>query len=647
MEKKSSQRCRSLLSSIRIGQLEVTNRIVLAPMDTEFTAADGSVTDRYVAFLGERAAGGAGMILTEFSAVDAEQMMSSLGSYSGRLKAGLNRLVDAVAPWRSKLFLQLAHHGGQALVAMTGQRPVAPSEISCPLYTHVPRALSRDEILGLIEKFVEAGVRAKAAGFDGVEVHGAYDYLIGQFLSPHCNRRSDDFGGTFAGRTHFASAIIDGIRGRCGSEFPIGFKFSAYEDLPGGLSLEEGERIAQWAESRGVAYVHVAVTSSRVDLSNLSTLYSNSAEHEKIATRIRAKVHVPVIVTACSRTTDDAERLLTSGAADLVAVGRAFLADPAWGRSAVSGASPRPCILCNRCHQRIMNSRAIRCTVNPRLGEDEGTPSPPSCTPRDVTIVGCGPAGLAAAFAAAERGHRIRMFEKRDRVGGNLVFAAAHSFKHPMKELLMYYEAQLRRYPIDLRLQVDCSVGSLLAEPAAVIVVATGSRPLLPAIQGAEGAHIYQATHPSVLDAELPEEVVVVGAGLVGLETALHLAEHGRRVTVVEKLAQGDVLADEATYVRDHLMARLDECGVRLLFGQLLLGVAADHVTCLNPETGTRVDLRSDAVVLALGYVSDTTLYDDLRLRSPAAEVIAVGDCRQIGNLYSAIQNGHQIGCRI
>lgn len=645
--KKNPHGCTRLLSPIRLGALDVANRIVLAPMDTEFTAADGSVTDLYTAFLRERAAGGAGMILTEFSAVDAEQMMSSLGCYSGRLKAGLNRLVDAVSPWGARIFLQIAHHGGQALQTLTGQRPVAPSEIASPLYTHLPRALTRDEVLQLIEKFVDAAARAQAAGFDGVEVHGAYDYLIGQFISPHCNHRADDFGGSFERRLQFPAAIIAGIRDRCGSDFPVGFKFSAVEDLPGGSDREEGVRIARWAESQGVVYVHVAVTASRVDLTNLSTLYSNADTHSAIGAQIREAIRVPVILTACSRTPEEAERVIADGKADLVAIGRSFLADPAWGTRAAAGTPPRPCILCNRCHQRIMRSRAIHCTVNPRLGEDEGTTTPLTRQAKSVTVVGGGPAGLAAAFAAVDRGHRVTVLEQGSRVGGNLVYAAAHSFKYPMGELLAYYEAKLEASDIDVRLLGTASPDGLMAQPSDVIILAIGARPMLPDVPGITGHQVLLPTDPKVLDAALPPRVVVVGAGLVGLETALHLAEHGKQVDVIDKLDEARLLADEATYVRAHLLTQLAAHGVGLHTGRKLVCIDQHRVRCESAATGEGEEFAADTVVLALGYVPKTELADELRQRSPKAMVISVGDCRRVGNLYTAIQQGHQVGSHL
>ncbi len=637
---------RALFSPITIGNLTLRNRVVLAPMDTELTAPDGGVTDRYVAFLRERARGGAGLILTEFSAVDEAQMMSSLGSYSGRLKAGLNRLVEAVEPFGSRMFLQLAHHGGQALTSMTGKRPVAPSEIDSPIYTHRPRALEHDEVLDLVRRFVDAAQRAQQAGFHGVEVHAAYNYLIGQFISPHCNRRQDDFGGSFDGRMRFPGAVIQGIRRVCGAEYPIGFKFSAYEELPDGLTLEEGRRVAAWAQSQGVAYVHVAVTSSRADLTNLSTLYSSSARHTEIGRAIRDTAQVPVILTACCRTPDEAEHLLVAGTCDLVAVGRPFLADPHWARKAQAGQLGRPCILCNRCHQRIMTSREIRCTVNPALGSDEGRPARPAPKARQVVIVGAGPAGMSAALAATERGHHVTLFEERSTVGGNLALAASHDFKRPVKELLTYFQERLSAAPIDVRLGTAFTANRLKKTPD-VLVVAVGATPVVPKVPGIPAAHVVQATDTAVLEASLCDPVVVAGAGLVGLETALHLARGGRSVCVIEKRKDEDVFRNEATYIRDHLFARLETLGVALLFGHELAKVERDTILCQIADQATSRILPCRTLVLALGYAPSRALLEEVASYASQVEVLAVGDCSQTGNLYTAIHDGHEIGSRI
>ena len=637
---------RALFSPIKIGNLTVKNRVVLAPMDTELTAPDGGVTDRYVAFLRERAVGGAGLVLTEFSAVDEAQMMSSLGSYSGRLVAGLNRLVEAIEPFGSRIFLQLAHHGGQALTSMTGKRPVAPSEIDSPIYTHRPRALERDEVLALIGRFVEAAQRSQQAGFHGVEVHAAYDYLIGQFVSPHCNRRQDDFGRSFDGRMRFPGAVIEGIRRACGAEYPIGFKFSACEALPGGLTLEEGQRVATWAESQGVAYVHVAVTSSRVELTNLSTLYSTSAQHEEIGRTIRKTVKVPVILTACCRTPDEAERLLEAGMCDLVAVGRPFLADPHWARKAQARQLERPCILCNRCHQRIMTSREIRCTVNPSLGTDEGRPARLAPKAKQVVIVGAGPAGMSAALAAAERGHHVALFEQRDTVGGNLALAASHDFKQPVKELLAYFQERLGAAPIDVHLGTAFTADRL-KEPPDVLVIAVGATPIVPQIPGIPAAHAAQATDRAILEASLSGPVVVAGAGLVGLETALHLARNGLSVSVIEKRDREAAFRGEATYIRDHLFARLEALGVSLLFEHELARVERDTILCRVGDGAKCKALPCRALVLALGSAPSRTLLEEVAPHARDVEVLAVGDCSQTGNLYTAIHDGHEMGSRI
>ncbi len=635
-----------LLHPIHIGALELKNRIALAPMDTELTAPDGSVTDRYVAFLRERARGGAGLLFTEFSAIDQDQMMSSLGSYSGRLKAGLNRLVEAVEPYGSRVFLQLAHHGGQALTALTGRRPVAPSEIECPLYTHRPRALTEDEIETLIERFVDAAVRASEAGFHGVEVHGAYDYLIGQFTSPACNQRSDRFGGSFENRMRFAGSIIEGIRRRCGAAYPIGFKFNIYEELPRGLTLEDGIIIARWAEEQGVVYAHVAVTAARANLTHLSTLYSDNKELEAMTATIRKALHIPVIATACARRPEDARRLLDESTADIVAVGRGFLADPSWANKTGDTAALRPCILCNRCHQRIMTSRTIHCTVNPHLGEDEGKEVVRTSSSKTVVVVGAGPAGVSASLSAEARGHRVHLYEREQRIGGNLVAAAHHAFKGPMRELLFFYEREIARSKIELTLGAVPSTETILTLSPDVIVVATGGRPFVPPIPGTNLDNVLSPTDQKVLDGQIPKEVIVAGAGLVGLETALHLSHAGCQVTVIDTITQEQVLSTEATYVKSHLLERLEETGTELRCGLRITGITRGGLTC-SDRTGAERTLACEAIVLALGYVPADEMTQKLREAFPHTGVIPIGDCRNVGNLYTAIQHGHQVGCTV
>ena len=359
-----------LFSPIAVGPLEIANRVVLAPVDVGLHGPNGEVTERYIDFIVDRARGQTGLLITEFTTVTPEKRVITTSVWDDRFIPGLARMAEAVHDAGSPIFMQIAALGGKSYV-----EPFAPSAVDSPLYEQTPREMTVDEIKLMVERFIQGARRAKQAGFDGVEYHCAHSYLGGQFISPHTNRREDDYGGDFDGRMRFGAEVIAGIRQECGDDFPIGFKFSAHEHLHGGVNdhYDEGEndklhlRVAEFMEKAGVAYLHVATTSATlmrvkgfVECTHPSVppMYIKPNTLVDLAEEVKANgARVPVIATGGITDPADAEDIIASGRADMVALGRTLIADGHWARKARVGENIAPCIRCNFCHSFVVMDR--------------------------------------------------------------------------------------------------------------------------------------------------------------------------------------------------------------------------------------------------------------------------------------------------
>ena len=344
-----------LFTPIRVGPLEVKNRVVLAPLDVGLHGPDGEVTDRYIDFLVDRARGETGLLITEFTSVWPEKRVITTSVWDDRFIPGLSRISEAVHDAGAPVFMQIAALGGKSYV-----EPFAPSAVDSELYEQVPREMTVPEIQNMVECFVRGAERAQRAGFDGVEYHCAHSYLGGQFISPHTNRRDDEYGGDFERRMKFSAEVVAGIRGACGDDFPIGFKFSAHEHLHGGVNdrCDVGEsdgdhlQVAKYMEDIGVAYLHVATTSSTImkvkgfvecTHPSVPPLYIKPNTLVDLAAEVKdSGVRVPVIATGGITDPDDAEGIIAEGRADMVALGRTLIADGHWARKARSAGTSLP-----------------------------------------------------------------------------------------------------------------------------------------------------------------------------------------------------------------------------------------------------------------------------------------------------------------
>jgi len=644
---------KGLLSPVNIGGQEIKNRVVMAPVaNVGMAFSDGAPTDYYVSFLEERARGGVGLIITANTEVDPEHRVG-LGMHSPRMLPAWARLVSAIHQYGTKILLQLAHRGGTGEREVTGVQPIAPSAIRCPLYTEVPRELKDWEIQRLIEKFVQAALWAKQAHFDGVELHAAHGHdIIEHFISPALNKRSGRYGGSFEGRMRFIEEIIYGIRRICGKEFMIGVKLSAYEHLEGGIDLELAKQIALYLKKVGVDYLHVASAVWGLGghrYLSVGPLYSPPDEVISLTKEIKNTVQgLPVIAATNITTPDFAEALIVKKGFDLVALGRALIADPYWVKKVEHGhvADIQPCIRCNECHLQMSYRKLWRCTVNPYLGWRGGQDRiEVSRRSKLVVVVGGGPAGMQAALTAALRGHRVHLFERSEDLGGNLAVASIPPFKKELRRLLDFYRRQVEKNEVAVHLETEVSASQVKDLSPDVVIVAAGADYTMPDIPGIERGHVMTATEALLKSEEVGERVLILGCGSIGAETAWHLALAGRCVTVIDILPKDKLLHNEHANNRNVLLWNLKEKGVCILSKTAVQEIGHGRAL-LNREGEDRL-VSVDTIVIATGMKPRTDLINVLRGELKHILIVPIGDCLRPGKLGDAIHGAHRLANRI
>ncbi len=632
-----------LFSPFRIRTLQLRNRIAMAPMGTWYADEEGFVTDRMVEYYRERARGGVGLVIVEHTAVALEGRSSRrmLCAYDDRYIPGLARLAEAVHGEGAKIALQLNHVGRTASYEVTGLPAVGPSATGRSRDGRVPRELSEEEVSVRVEYFAQAALRARKAGFDAVELHGAHGYLINQFLSPWTNKRTDRYGGSTGNRCRFAVEVLRRVKELAGDDFPVWFRVDGDEGLgEQGIRLEEAKRICRILEEAGSDAIHVSFGHGEGTLYASAPYYLPQGHLLKYAKAIRDVVSVPVIGVGNIVDPEVAEKALGEGCADLIALGRALLADPEWPRKAHEGRRIRPCILGNRgCCDHRGPEGEVRCLVRPETGREwEGPPSPAESS-RRVVVVGGGPAGMEAALVATRRGHEVTLFERKGLLGGTFRTAARPPGKGYILKFLEYLEREVRESGVEVRLSTEATAEDVLAISPDAVVVATGARYRPPDLPGAE--HAVLAVDVLGGKVQVDGRVLIVGGEVTGLETADFLSERGCRMAVVDR--KGRLGEDLTGHCRHFLLRRLEEKDVELLLGTEVLAFLPDGAIVRADGRERRLS-GYDAVVVAFGLRSEDRLARELEGKVP---LWVVGDAKAPRSALEAIHEGYEVGLRI
>ena len=659
-----------LFESGNIGNLILKNRIIMDSINIQLLVPidEAPFSERAIDFYIARARGGVGMIKTVFMRPN-RRLEFSIGEPvvdSERCVSWLNDLAEAAHDHGAKVCVQLSPGLGRIPVprpglphgGLVGPSPLpsfrdpngnmprlGPGRYPAEAEDHViTRELSLEEIEQMVTDFEFSARIIRLADIDAIEIHGHQGYLLDQFLTPLWNKRTDKYGGDLEGRLRLGLELIEAAKRGAGADFPILFKFPLTHYLEGGREVEEGLEIARRLEAAGVSALTVNggcyETYNRAQPPTTQPRGCNVA----LAEMTKRVVGIPVVSSGKLGYPELAEKVLQEGKADFIALGRYLLADPDWANKAREGRTEdiRPCLGCHEgCIARVRKYQHISCAVNPATGIERALGIQPTTNRKSVLVIGGGPAGMEAARVSALKGHTVTLWEKEDALGGNLIPASVPDFKDDYRLLIGYLSTQLHKLGVGLELQKEATPESVATVHPDVLFVAAGARPIIPDIEGIhkgmEARRVVTAVDALLGKAEIGQSLAVIGGGLVGCETALHFAQKGKDVTVVEMLdtVAGDMVWGNAL----DLIKLLDDNGVEILTGVRVVRVTETGID-LASETSEKKSLRADTTVIAVGMESNRGLLESLL--DGVDEVYAVGDCVKPRKVMGAIWEGYR-----
>ena len=530
-----------LFSPLNLAGMQLANRLVMPPMSINFGVDEhGCITNQHTAYLEARARHGTAMITVGGGAVHPSglDLPRMPPIWDDEFMASHMPMVEAVQRHGVRIGMQLLHGGRQAFHA----ERVAPSPLpSLGVVKGVPRELSSDEILELAAAHGDAALRCKNAGYDYVEIHGAHGYLIAEFMAPLSNLREDEWGGPFENRIRFLLEILKDIKTKCGPDYPVGVRYNGEDYIDQGWHLDEALRLAPILEAQGADWLHISAGIYGSFPVTIPSMYADPACFAHLAQAVKQVVEIPVVAVGRIKDPRHADELIAQGAADLVAMGRAQLADPALAAKAREGrfSEIRPCIgCCLGCIDRALALDEATCVMNPQVNREHVLGDLQQATePKRVLVVGAGPAGLAAARLARMRGHQVWLFDQAPQAGGILAYAHKAPGRSELGDMLEYYLAELKRLGVELRLDSELNAALLDEIRPSDVVIASGSQPELPQIQGVFDTEMELHTPADVLGTKnlTGPKVLVLGGGVAGLTIADHLAGQGREVAVLNR----------------------------------------------------------------------------------------------------------------
>ncbi len=677
-----------MFSPMKIGKMEVKNRVVMTAAEFSLGQPNGEPTERLMNYYEERAKGGVGLItpgITRVNDMGAASTFTQLSMSSDRHIEPMREMANRLHKYGAKLCIQLHHPGRQGyassintlplIIPITDRFPKVPEMLfkatpvllgleakkvcmslqapsKCELSAHGAtriHAMSKREIHKLRDDFIAAAVRCKKAGVDCVELHSTHGYILQQFLSPNTNKRTDEYGGSFDNRLRFITEIIDGIKTQCGRDYPLIVRLCADEmyDRIGkpekGYNLEEGKKIAKRLEEIGVDAINVS--SACYDTYNywLEPTSFEPGWRAYLAKEIKSVVNIPVIAANFIRSPEQAERQLEEGYQDFVGSARNFICDPYWAKKAEEGHPEkiRRCIGCLHCIKSFMFNASFKgtpgeCALNPAVGiEKEYENMPKTGRGFRVIIIGAGPAGLTAAITLKRRGFVPIILEKEKEAGGQVNIAAAGPYKDKLHWAIEDMLTECKDLGIEIRYNIEATPELIKEEAPYAVLLASGGTPVRPrSIEGIDGDNVYLAPDILLGKAELKDKrVALIGSGLTGLETCEKLNETGNRVTIVE---MAKAVAENAWFqFVDDSLSRIKPYGTEILLNTKLVSIDKNGVT-VEDKNGQR-KLEADAVVLSMGVRPNNALADEIE--ALGIRCYAIGDADKGGTIGNATQS--------
>lgn len=637
-----------LFTPMKIGNCEIPNRLVVPAMVTNTCNPDGTLTDRFIKYHEEKAKGGWGLIIVEdYGVTEIGKGYPFIpGFYNDEQIKENIKLTDTVHKYGSKIFCQIYHSGKQKFAGTPGEC-VGPSAIKDPLAMNMPREMTVEEIHTVVKAFGEAARRAKEAGFDGVEIHAGHGYLLAEFLSSFINKRTDEYGGCFANRIRFFDEVYAEVRKTVGYDYPVTVRFSVNEYVVGGRTECESYALARHFDELGVDAIHVSNGCYAAEPTHhvISSMFADHGFNADDAAQVKNMVSCPVITVNKINEPMMADTVLKMGKADFIAVGRGSIADPYFPAKAKEGRLDEinHCIGCLQgCLGEAMKGN-FTCLVNPRVTHEFENDLAKTDEPKKVVVVGAGPGGLMAARTAAIRGHEVDVYDKDTHFGGTFRSAAYPMGKGILSTVISSYRAQCEK--LGVRFHMGCEVTEQILEDAKAdaVILATGSKPFTPPIEGIKDVNVLTAEDVLLGNVDIPAgPVVVCGGGEVGGETAEFISQTNRDVTILEM--RPNILVEMFPYNLIPTMERLYKQQVRIITNATVSKVTENSVS-YKDQSGQEVVIPATTIVSAFGYRNYNPLEE--AAKKHCIDVQVIGSAVKAGNALTAIHEGYEAGLKL
>lgn len=632
-----------LFSPAKIGGCFLKNRIIMALFPTKY-ATENKVTPKITEFYRARARGGAALIILDCPCLDypraykgPHELRFDMEEYA----TGIKELLNVIHKEGSKAFMQLNYPKERVVEQeIAGARKKEGDWI-----VSLANAMSLDEADEILEIMAGSAVKARETGYDGVEIQASYGDLIAQLLSPVLNKRSDDLGGAIENRSLFLTRLIKKVKAATGRDFPVMIKLVCDEFVPGGLGIDDSRKIAGLVEDAGADAIVANAGNKSTKFITIPTHESPPGPLIDLAAQIKKSVSIPVVAIGKINSPDMADQIIGQGKADFVAMARELVADPDFPQKAASGMVDdiNRCVFClEDCSEKGVPGIGRCCTVNPFAGLEYCWKISPASKKKSLLVIGGGPGGMQAAVIAGKRGHDVELWEQSDQLGGQAKLASIAPFKEEMSEILRYLKHSLNKSNVRVRLEHKADLTEIIAFAPDVIIVATGSRSRRPSVPGIDSDLVTDARQVYESRAVTGQNIVIVGGGDIGCETADWLAGPERKVTVVEILPK--LLTRMKKIPRERLLSRLSEKKVAILTETQVTCIQKNTVHLRNKDY-EKFSIEADKVIIAIHPEPEDSLFQVLK--DKWEQVIAVGDAASPGNIGSALRSATDAALKI